>query len=38
MFYDPSSPLLVNQRGVTVDTSADRLIALGYRPAPDLQF
>lgn len=38
VFYDPSSPLLVNQHGVTVETSADRLIAMGFRPAPDLQF
>jgi hypothetical protein len=37
-FYLPNSPLLVNQRGTIVETTAAKLIALGFRPAEDVRF
>ncbi len=37
-FYLPNSPLLVNQRGTIVETTAAKLIALGFRPAEDVMF
>jgi hypothetical protein len=38
VFYLPTSPELSGQRGVTLETTAQQLMTLGFKPGPDVKF